>query len=245
MNILTLLLLFVAPELKLQEAAMWTLQGNYEKSEEVLKTKGVAASNPDLYYFYKLANNFRMNNKKEALKAAQYLENSPLTGLQERHKVVAMLIVADMKAWKNEVFEDVARDMSHAASRIGATQVGEKTQKIQKSILDRLDQQIKQLEDQQNQQAKGKGQGQDQKTAKQNRPNSSAVSPLEKSQASLENSGTGQVNLRKLAKLTEEWGRLPPRQQEEALQRLTEGLSPRHREAIENYFRNIANHKKR
>jgi len=38
----------------------------------------------------------------------------------------------------------------------------------------------------------------------------------------------------------QEWGRLPAREQQEALQQLTQGLSPRHRETIENYFRNIA-----
>jgi hypothetical protein len=43
-----------------------------------------------------------------------------------------------------------------------------------------------------------------------------------------------------MSKLVQEWGRLPPRQQQEALQQLTQGLSPRHREAIENYFRNLA-----
>jgi hypothetical protein len=43
-----------------------------------------------------------------------------------------------------------------------------------------------------------------------------------------------------MSKLVQEWGRLPPRAQSEALQQLTQGLSPRHREAIENYFRNLA-----
>jgi hypothetical protein len=38
---------------------------------------------------------------------------------------------------------------------------------------------------------------------------------------------------------------MPPREQSEALQRLTEGLSPRHREAIENYFRTLANGKQK
>jgi hypothetical protein len=43
----------------------------------------------------------------------------------------------------------------------------------------------------------------------------------------------------------QEWGRLPPRQQEELLQQLTVGLSPRHQEAIRNYFRNIASGKQK
>jgi hypothetical protein len=44
----------------------------------------------------------------------------------------------------------------------------------------------------------------------------------------------------KLAKAFQEWDRLPPRQREEFLQNLTAGMSPRHQEAIRNYFKNIA-----
>ena len=43
-----------------------------------------------------------------------------------------------------------------------------------------------------------------------------------------------------MQKLVQDWGRLPPREQARALQELTQGMSPRHREAIENYFRNLA-----
>ena len=59
------------------------------------------------------------------------------------------------------------------------------------------------------------------------------------------NGGTGQVDTAKLRKLVAEWGRLPPREQARALQELTQGMSPRHREAIENHFRNLAQAKRR
>ena len=38
----------------------------------------------------------------------------------------------------------------------------------------------------------------------------------------------------------ENWGTLPPHEQARAMQELTQGMSTRHREAIENYFRNLA-----
>jgi hypothetical protein len=63
--------------------------------------------------------------------------------------------------------------------------------------------------------------------------------PASQSTAAQGAGGTGNVDPAKLSKLVQEWGRLPPRQQQEALQSLTQGLSPRHREAIENYFRNL------
>jgi hypothetical protein len=41
--------------------------------------------------------------------------------------------------------------------------------------------------------------------------------------------------------LVADWGRLPPREQQRALQELTNGMSARHREAIENYFKALNN----
>ncbi len=57
--------------------------------------------------------------------------------------------------------------------------------------------------------------------------------------------GPGHVDMKKLTKLMEQWGSLPPREQARALQELTQGMSPRHREAIENYFRNLAQNQTR
>jgi len=67
--------------------------------------------------------------------------------------------------------------------------------------------------------------------------------PASSSTAAQGQGGTGQVDPAKMSKLVQEWGRLPPREQQEALQTLTQGLAPRHREAIENYFRNLAKQK--
>ena len=53
--------------------------------------------------------------------------------------------------------------------------------------------------------------------------------------------GPGYVDVARMKKLMENWGTLPPREQARALQELTQGMSQRHREAIENYFRNLAN----
>lgn len=52
--------------------------------------------------------------------------------------------------------------------------------------------------------------------------------------------GSGRVDPAKLKKLLDGWGRMQPREQARALQELTRGMSPKHREAIENYFRRLA-----
>ena len=57
-------------------------------------------------------------------------------------------------------------------------------------------------------------------------------------------SGEGTVTQARLRKLASEWGRLPPQQRQQMLQELTRGMSASHREAIENYFRNLAQPKR-
>jgi hypothetical protein len=54
------------------------------------------------------------------------------------------------------------------------------------------------------------------------------------------NGGQGRVDTVKMRKLMAGWGKMQPREQAKAVQELTRGLDPRHREAIENYFRNLA-----
>ena len=54
------------------------------------------------------------------------------------------------------------------------------------------------------------------------------------------NGGKGTVDQKKFRSLQERWGNLPERERVRALQDLTRGLSNTHREAIENYFRNLA-----
>jgi hypothetical protein len=51
----------------------------------------------------------------------------------------------------------------------------------------------------------------------------------------------GRVDQKKFDKLVADWGRLPPREQQRALQELTQTMSPSHREAIETYFKSLTN----
>ena len=54
------------------------------------------------------------------------------------------------------------------------------------------------------------------------------------------NGGPGKVDPARFRNLVERWGSLPERERAHAVQDLTRGLLPTHREAIENYFRNLA-----
>lgn len=56
----------------------------------------------------------------------------------------------------------------------------------------------------------------------------------------VQNGGAGHVDQAKFRRLVDGWGRMQERERARAVQDLTRGMSQRHREAIENYFRNLA-----
>src|SRR5262249_35764138 len=72
----------------------------------------------------------------------------------ERYKTVATLMLLDMQTWKKDL-GNVARLMDNSERRLDVGRGGPETQKIQKEIISRLDELIKELENK----AKKKGGG--------------------------------------------------------------------------------------
>jgi hypothetical protein len=167
-------------------------------------------------------------------------------GAPERYKTVAALMLLDMQAWKDKDLGAVARKMENIERRLDLARGGPQTQKLQKEVVARLDELIKELENKAKKQQQGScpngggcpDGGQPQPG---NQPGgaNNPTSPMPDSTLP-PGGGTGQVNTAKLRQLQENWGKLPERERVRALQDLTRGLSSSHREAIENYFRNIA-----
>jgi hypothetical protein len=54
------------------------------------------------------------------------------------------------------------------------------------------------------------------------------------------NSGPGQIDAKKIKELTEQWGRLPPREREANMRELTREMPQRYREVIQEYFRKLS-----
>jgi hypothetical protein len=203
---------------------------------------------PAAYLFNRAVAEYSTLQKDEANRSIRRLLDEAGTFAPERFKAVAMLMQLDMVAWKSKDLSDIARKMKDVERRLDLARGGKVTQEKQKEILARLDEIIKKLENQAKD-CNGQCNGGNCPGSASASGNPSGInqpsSPASQSAAAPANGGTGNVDPAKLSKLVQEWGRLPARQQEEALQRLTEGLSPRHREAIENYFRNIASSKPR
>lgn len=225
----------------------------YEESLDALKLiQPEQVVSPSAYLFHRAVCEHAVLQKEEARRSIDRLLEDAVDS-PERYKTLAGLMLLDMAAWKTKDLGAIARKMENIERRLELARGGPQTQKLQKEVIARLDELIKEMENKAKQQQQGQGQGQGgqkpqgcpdggqpgQGNQPGNKGGDNPSSPMQDSNIAT-NGGDGVVNTAKLKKLVEGWGRMQPREQARALQELTQGMSPRHREAIENYFRNLA-----
>ncbi len=223
----------------------------HEEALEVLKlVKAEQVIDPASYLFYRSLTEHALLQKAEASKTIFRLIED-VNGSPERYKTVAALMLLDMQTWKEKDLSAIGRKMNVIKDRLEIARGGPKTQKLQKEVVLRLDEIIKELEN------KSKGGGGGGGGGGQGDPNgggcpSGGESPGSgpaggmNPSAPAADSGippgqsTGKVDPVAYKKLHEQWNTLPPKAKEEALQKLSQHLPPRQREAVENFFRNLA-----
>jgi len=170
----------------------------------------------------------------------------------DRYRTVATLMLLDMETWRKDL-GNVARLMDNSERRLEVGRAGPETQKIQKEVIARLDELIKELENKAKAQqgnCNGGGGGEcpngdscpdggNQKTG--NGGGANPKAPMRDSVIAL-NGGSGRVDIAKLNKLAESWGKLPKAEQAKVsaeIEDLISGLSPVHRAAFERYWQEI------
>ncbi|HYV36894.1 MAG TPA: hypothetical protein VE988_14390 [Gemmataceae bacterium] len=207
---------------------------------------------PATYLFHKAISEHAMLKKNEAnstiVRLIQDSVDSP-----ERYKTVGALMMLDMQTWKKDL-GNVARLMDNSERRLEVGRGGPQTQKIQKEVIARLDELIKELENKAKKSGGGGGGGGGQPNdgscpdgdgpgnGQGSKGGPNPTSPMQDTNMGL-NGGPGNVDVAKLRKLTESWGNLPPGEKAKVqaeIQDLVSGLSPVHREAFERYFEEIS-----
>jgi hypothetical protein len=153
----------------------------------------------------------------------------------ERYKMVAALMHFDMQSWQDKDLGHVARLMDNIERRLDLYRGGPKTQEIQKKVVVRLDEMIKELEDQQCQGGNCKG-------SKNGRPKGNTVQPRNPATEDYVGGagGPGHVDQKRFKEYAENWGKMPDKERAQAMLELTRNMPARHRELIENYFKNLA-----
>jgi hypothetical protein len=210
----------------------------YEEALDALKAAvPEQVVDPAGYYFHKAVAEHALIQKKEAVQSISRLLDD-VADCPERYKMVATLMYLDMQSWKDDDkdLSNIAKLMDNSERRLELARPGPKTQEIQKKIVFRLDELIKDLENQ----CKNGGQcqcpgGGQQPGQGSNQPNA----PMPDSRIAT-NSGPGVVDQKKLQNLAANWGKLPEKERTKAMMELTKDLPPRYREVIENYFKTLA-----
>ncbi|MDH3582779.1 MAG: hypothetical protein OER86_01035 [Phycisphaerae bacterium] len=147
-----------------------------------------------------------------------------------------------------EVFEQAVAEMKQAAGRLGGQHdPGLGTQRIQKSVIAKLDQMIDQLRKKQSKSGSGQGQPQQQDTGSAQNPSQqpgAAQQPTGTEPASAAGApGSPQkpnLNDQPLSEQLSEWGGLPPRLRDQLLQGLEDNFSQLYRDMTERYYRRLA-----
>lgn len=147
--------------------------------------------------------------------------------LPQRYRTLATLMQRDLANVKDGTLDHVSRQMDDVSRRLELGRGGPQVRQSEADILAALDKMIKKLEEQQQQASAG--------GANQPRP---AGKPLEKSMPA-GGKGEGKVDRKDLGQ-GRGWGDLPPKQREEALQRIGQDFPAHYREVIEEYFRRLA-----
>ncbi len=214
----------------------------YEETLEALETvKPEQVVDPATLLFHKAVAEHGLMKMREASNSIVRLLDD-VVDAPERYKTVAALMVFDMMAWKDKDLGSIARKMDNIERRLDLSRGGPKTQKIQKDVVARLDELIKEKE---NQAGGGGGGGNGGNCPPGGQPgnnpnNTTNPSAPQNDSFGGNGSGPGNVDPKRLKELAEVWGKLPEKDRAKAMTELTRDMPPRYRAVIEKYFKEIS-----
>lgn len=225
---------FLRANLALAYARALSKRRAYEESLEALKPfRPEDVVDPCAFLFHRAVAEHALMHKDEALRSINRMLDDGVD-VPERYRMVAVLMAFDMQTWRDKDLGAIARKMNAIERRLDLARGGPQTQKIQKEVVARLDEIIKELENQTKSECNG-GSCPDGGQPLGGTPNS----PMRDSKIA-PTSGPGNVDPKKLENIARAWGKLPEKERAQAMQELTRDMPPRYREVIEAYFRKLA-----
>ncbi|MES2792734.1 MAG: hypothetical protein V4719_24185 [Planctomycetota bacterium] len=153
-------------------------------------------------------------------------------GVAPRYHSVATLMQYDLGALEEKSLDDVSNKMSDVTRRLNLARAGEKTQKVEKEIVDILDELIKKMEDQSNG-GGGAGSGQG-KAGKGNQSGNAAQDSRVKG-----STAPGEVDKKK-TKAGGNWGNLADKERAKVKNLISRDFPAHYRQTIEEYFKKLA-----
>ena len=119
-----------------------------EALEALRVVKPEQVVDPSAYLFHRAVAEHALLLKKEAAESIVRLLDDAVDS-PERYKMVAGLMLFDMMGWQDKDLGWIARKMDNIERRLELARGGPQTQKMQKEVVARLDELIKELENKQ------------------------------------------------------------------------------------------------
>jgi len=202
-----------------------------EASEQLAGLNPTDVVDPASLLFYQAVAAHRLLKKDECVPLlSRLLENE--AALPKRYATVAKLMQHDIEPLKPDSLDEIARMMDDVRRRLDLGRAGKKVRDEEAEIIAKLDKKIEDLEKQQQQQQQQQQQSQG---GAKNQPSN----PAEQSQAPRDIKATDDVDPKSLGK-SNNWGNLPPKQRQQALQQISRDLPSHFRDTIEEYFKRLA-----
>ena len=118
----------------------------HEEALDMLKLyQPEQVAEPSTYLFHRGVCEHGLLHKGDADKTITRLLGDVLDA-PERYKTVALLMLLDMQGWKDKDLGAIAHKMENIERRLELARGGPQTQKMQKEVVARLDELIKELE---------------------------------------------------------------------------------------------------
>jgi tetratricopeptide (TPR) repeat protein len=212
----------------------------YEEALDALKVvPPEQAVDPSAYFFYRAVAEHALILREPATASITRLLDD-VADAPDRYRMVATLMFFDIQNWPKDAkdLSNIGRLMDNSGRRLDLARGGPVTQDIQKKIVFRLDEAIKEME---NQMKNGQGQNGGQCPSGGQKPGPGNTNPNNPAPDSviMGGSGQGKVDEKKLRKLAEEWGKLPAAERAKAIQEITRDLPAKYKPMIEDYFKSL------
>jgi len=199
---------------------------------------------PAAYYFHRAVAEHALMKKDDAMRSIVRLLDD-VAGAPDRYAMLGRIMFVEMATWTKDEkdLSNIRRLMDNSERRLAQSRGGKITQDIQKKIVFRLDELIKEKENQ----CKGGGccnggccpNGGNQIGKGTIRSSSPAPDS-----AILGGNGNGTVDEKKLATIAKAWGTMPEKDRAKAILEITKDLPARYRVVIEDYFKALSNSSK-
>jgi hypothetical protein len=215
----------------------------YEEALEALNaaTPEAAVDPSALYFFKAVAEHATMRKEAASSTIVKLLDD--VADAPDRYKMVATLMFFEMQSWSPDPkdLSNIERLMDNSGRRLELARAGEKTQDIQKKIVFRLDELIKELENR-NKPGQCNGGNCPNGGNPGGNPGGNTTQPSNPASDSVIMGGSGAGNVptdKELRNIAEKWGTLPPEKRARIIEDINRDLPAKYKPMIDDYFKSL------